>query len=181
MRTLHIVLCSVLVVGLFITCEAYKRGEKGRSRAKPPATTFVKPELKIELIPPAPKKPCRQSKPGDWLSVHYTGFLENGQVFDSSRFRNQPFIFPLGAGYVIPGWEQGMSGMCESEKRKLTVPPDYAYGPDGVPPTIPPSATLTFEIEMIKISDEMPPEFQEARRAAAAGSDEQALAEEVEL
>lgn len=93
-----------------------------------------------------------QAAAGDQVSVHYTGWLEDGTKFDSSLDRNQPFDFNLGQGMVIPGWDEGVAGMREGGKRKLVIPPDLAYGPSGFPPTIPPNATLTFEVELLKVN-----------------------------
>ena len=91
------------------------------------------------------------AKPGDLASVHYTGWLSNGKKFDSSVDRNQAFEFALGAGEVIPGWDQGLVGIKPGGKRKLTIPPDLAYGPIGARGIIPPNATLVFEIELLGI------------------------------
>ena len=88
---------------------------------------------------------------GKNVSVHYTGWLENGKKFDSSVDRGQPFSFPLGAGRVIKGWDEGVQGMKVGGKRKLTVPYQLAYGERGREPAIPPKATLLFEIELLKI------------------------------
>jgi FKBP-type peptidyl-prolyl cis-trans isomerase len=85
--------------------------------------------------------------------VHYTGWLENGTEFDSSRRRDEPFGFPLGVGYVIPGWDQGVVGMRVGGKRKLTVPPELGYGARGAGRVIPPNATLIFEVELLDISE----------------------------
>ncbi len=85
---------------------------------------------------------------GDSLTVHYIGALENGQVFDNSYTRGEPYTFRLGAGTVIRGWDQGLVGMRVGGKRRLIIPPDLAYGSQGKPP-IPPNATLHFEIELI--------------------------------
>jgi len=88
---------------------------------------------------------------GKTIVVHYVGTLENGTEFDSSRRRGAPFSFVLGSGRVIAGWEQGFAGMRIGGVRKLTIPPDLAYGPNGVPPGIPPNATLLFEVELLDV------------------------------
>lgn len=93
----------------------------------------------------------RRSKNGDRLSMHYTGTLENGEEFDSSLPRGEPFVFTLGMGQVIKGWEQGLLNMCEGEKRKLVIPSDLGYGDRGAPPKIPGGSTLIFEVELLKI------------------------------
>ena len=88
---------------------------------------------------------------GDTVSVHYTGYLENGTKFDSSLDRGAPYQFTVGAGEVISGWDEGLVGMQTGGQRILLIPPDLAYGARGYPPVIPANATLRFEIELIAI------------------------------
>jgi FKBP-type peptidyl-prolyl cis-trans isomerase len=88
---------------------------------------------------------------GKTVVVHYTGWLPNGEKFDSSRDRNQTFDFSLGAGQVIAGWDEGVAGMKVGGKRKLVIPPDLGYGTAGAPPDIPPGATLVFEVELVDV------------------------------
>lgn len=90
---------------------------------------------------------------GQTAIVHYTGWLEDGTKFDSSKDRDDPFSFPIDCGYVICGWDEGVVGMQVGGVRKLTIPPELAYGENGAGGVIPPNATLVFEIELLELSE----------------------------
>ncbi|TAH51055.1 MAG: FKBP-type peptidyl-prolyl cis-trans isomerase [Chloroflexota bacterium] len=90
-----------------------------------------------------------EAKAGSTVSVDYTGYLTDGTKFDSS-IGGKPIVFPLGAGAVIPGWDEGLQGMKVGEKRRLIIPPQLAYGAPGRGP-IPPNATLVFDVELMNV------------------------------
>jgi peptidylprolyl isomerase len=119
--------------------------------------------LRYKITAPAGEPATAQA--GDWVSVHYTGRLENGQPFDTSTQARpegramtiRPLTFKLGEKRVIAGWEEGILGMKVGEKRTLVIPPDLAYGKQGAGRVIPPDATLTFDVELIGIYREPAP------------------------
>ncbi len=142
---------TVLALTALTTCACSKKDEEPTSAFKPSAAP---PELpgpeKLEIVDEAVGK-GREAKTGDTVRVHYTGTLMSGKKFDSSRDRDDPFEFKLGAGSVIKGWDQGVVGMKVGGKRKLTIPWDLAYGEAGNPPTIPAKAALKFDVELIEV------------------------------
>ena len=91
-----------------------------------------------------------EAKAGQMATVHYTGWLPNGTKFDSSRDRGEPFAFPIGAGQVIKGWDEGVAGMHVGGRRLLVIPADLGYGATGSDP-IPPNSTLVFDVELLGV------------------------------
>ena len=112
------------------------------------STNIMEKELTIEVLTEGTGEPAKVK---DKITVHYTGWLEDGTKFDSSLDRGLEFIFTLGIGQVIQGWDEGMLGAKVGEKRKLTIPSALAYGETGMGSIIPPNSILIFEVEIINI------------------------------
>lgn len=119
-----------------------------QSLASAPARVTTASGLQYEILRPGQGAVAES---GQMVQVHYTGRFEDGKKFDSSVDRGQPFEFPLGAGRVIPGWDEGVAGMKVGEKRRLIIPGKLGYGPRGMAGVIPPNATLIFEVELLGI------------------------------
>jgi FK506-binding protein 2 len=146
-RSLALALICLVLIATLASAE-----RKARRKIKGKGEVFVdegSSELKVEVTH-RPDTCDRKSTVGDKIEVHYAGTLPDGKLFDSS-FERDPLSLTLGAGQVIPGWDQGLLGMCVDEMRRLTIPPHLAYGDDGYPPVIPPRATLTFVVKMVAI------------------------------
>jgi FKBP-type peptidyl-prolyl cis-trans isomerase FkpA len=131
----------ILLVIVIFAITRFRNGDDPQA-AQPTPTDLV-----IEELTPGTGAAAQL---GDTVSVHYTGWLTDGTQFDSSYDRGQPFTFTLGTGGVIQGWDQGVPGMQPGGKRRLTIPPDLAYGAGGRG-VIPPNATLIFEVELVEI------------------------------
>ena len=100
----------------------------------------------------ATSTPAAEATAGSNVTVQYVGTsFKNGRQFDASWDRGEPFSFQLGAGSVIPGWDQGVQGMKVGGRRQLVIPPDLAYGPQGSPPAIGPNETLVFVIDLVSV------------------------------
>ena len=130
----------ILCGGLFIMPGMIQAGEEG-------GTTTPSGLQYVDLKPGT----GREAHAGETAIVHYTGWLADGTKFDSSRDRNEPFSFRLGAGRVIRGWDEGVQGMKIGGLRKLTIPPELGYGARGAGQVIPPNATLVFEVELLDL------------------------------
>merc|ERR1711997_1386828 len=108
----------------------------------------------LKLITKKGSDSAERASPGCTAILHYTGTLTNGNKFDSSRDRGEPFETPVGQGRVIKGWDAVMPTMAKGEKAKVLIQSDFAYGKSGSPPTIPPDSPLIFEMEMLDWSGE---------------------------
>lgn len=145
-RNIRIAAISVIVFVLaLIAFAVYSNFQKGNSDMTTTTSGLQYQDLVVGSGP--------MVKAGDTVSVHYTGWLEDGTKFDSSLDRGTPFQFTVGARMVIAGWDEGLQGMQVGGKRKLVIPANLGYGEAGAGDVIPPNATLIFEVELLEISN----------------------------
>lgn len=146
-QRIGLVVFGILLLAL-IAFAIFQSSNKPKQAAAPTVESpsgLVIEDLKIGEGP--------QAMTGNKVTVDYTGTLTDGTKFDSSKDRNKPFIFTLGVGQVIQGWDQGIVGMQVGGKRKLTIPAELGYGAEGAGALIPPNSTLIFEVELLDIQE----------------------------
>lgn len=142
----------VIALILFISCGIFGAAWYSNQRSVPSSATSnteIMDTSKLTIVDSVVGTGA-EAVNGKTVSVHYTGKLQNGTIFDSSVNRGTPFEFPLGAGMVIEGWELGIAGMKVGGKRTLTIPPELGYGSRDMG-TIPPNSTLTFDVELLGV------------------------------
>ena len=155
-------LCAALAASGCGSSSSTESSESTGSTSAEPASTAEKTKPKVTVPKGAPPKKLvikeiekgsgATAKSGDEVTVQYVGVdYKNGKEFDSSLSRNEPFSFNLGAGEVIPGWDQGIAGMKVGGRRELIIPPNLAYGSAGAPPSIGPNETLIFVIDLVGV------------------------------
>jgi FKBP-type peptidyl-prolyl cis-trans isomerase len=136
----------LLVAASSTACSRSDEGAERFAKAVQMSQSVTSLQIRDDKVGDGP-----EATPGRSVTVHYTGTLMDGTKFDSSRDRNEPFTFQLGARQVIPGWDEGVKGMRVGGTRHLTIPSSMAYGPGGSPPVIPPNAALQFDIELLAV------------------------------
>lgn len=145
-----IIVLSAIILSFYLLNEILKQEEVEQVVEESEEEEVVQEDLAIEILEEGTGE---EAQNGDSLKVHYTGTLEDGTKFDSSLDRGDPFVFTLGVGEVIQGWDLGLLGAKVGDKRKLTIPADLGYGETGAAGgKIPPGATLIFEIEVLEIN-----------------------------
>jgi len=144
-----IIVLLAIILSFYLLNEILKPEEMIEKTEETESEETVK-DLAIEILE---EGTGGEAQNGDSLKVHYTGMLEDGTKFDSSLDRGDPFVFTLGVGQVIKGWDLGLLGAKVGDKRRLTIPADLGYGETGAAEgKIPPGATLIFEIEILEIN-----------------------------
>ena len=141
-------LSKVFVIGLSVSLLTGVRADDKAKDKKESKVVTTDSGLKYEDLKEGTGDAAKKD---DTVEVHYTGWLKDGTKFDSSKDRDEPFKFKLGAGKVIKGWDEGVVGIKVGGKRKLIIPPELGYGKRGAGNVIPPNAELTFEVELLKI------------------------------
>src|SRR3989344_294471 len=142
--TIIVVLLVVVMLGIYFM---FGNSNKSLFPGSQNANNFEIQGMKVEILKQGSGE---GAKAGDYITLHYIGTLEDGKEFDSSINRNAPFVFQLGQSRVIKGMDLGLVGMKVGEKKKLTIPPELAYGLDGFPPLIPKKATLIYIVDLLK-------------------------------
>jgi|688.fasta_scaffold559219_1 FKBP-type peptidyl-prolyl cis-trans isomerase FkpA len=154
---LHVRISCIVLGSLLAACNANKpeavEPAAQHKKEAPVIKNEAQQDLQIVELKAAPAG-APKPKPGQTVVVHYTGTLAaNGKKFDSSKDRNEPFSFPVGMGYVIKGWDEGLQQMAKGGTYKLTIPAHKGYGSRGAGASIPPHADLVFEIEVLDIKN----------------------------
>ena len=145
--TILLLIVIMLIAYFVVVNNNGNNSDKGNQNTNPTGTEIQ--GMKVETLR---QGSGQGAKVGDYLTTNYVGTLQDGKEFDSSIKRNVQYTFQLGKDRVIKGWDLGLLGMKVGETRKLTIPPELAYGLDGFPPTIPQNATLTYVIDLLRIT-----------------------------
>lgn len=155
MKLNHSIIAYSLVLGIGVLMTACGKTEQPLSK-QPVEAAAAKPSFPVASVTELKMEDLKVgtgtlAEAGKTVSVHYTGWLTNGTKFDSSKDQGQPFSFQVGAGEVIKGWDQGVTGMKVGGARRLTIPPSLGYGARGAAGVIPPDATLVFDVELLGV------------------------------